>query len=167
MPWIRLNVASINHLYVVQGDPADIRTVYPATGQRSAGQQSALDDGDLKNVVTEYGFNPTRQSVNSTILGSDWEVSGPGRRRMEWRIVAYVPNSTAALADNLLNLEDSTFLIAHEWGNASDPGPDAFWMAGYGHLLDTPMQFPAAGGITIELNFAGEGSGLWRNNDGR
>lgn len=171
MAWSRIKVSSLNHLYIYQVDAtlatADtvMETMYPDSGQRSAGNQTLIEASDVGRVLTEFAFNPTAEKVNPVRLGSPWRVNERGREDVEWQVKAFVPDSASALAINLLNpgVAGDTFLIAHEWGTAANPGPDAFWVAGFGVLMSWPMEVATEGGILVDLNFAGNGSGLWRS----
>ena len=170
MAWSRIDVASLNHIYVIQVDSAAdaetaMRNYYPASGARNATQNTELLAGDLKRVCTEFAFNPTVDKVNPVRLGTDWKVNEPGFKDVEWTLKAFVPRSTQELADNLLNPADDgdTFLIAFEWGTGANPGPDQFWVAGFGRMFGWPMEVASEGGILIEMALSGDGNGLWRN----
>ena len=176
MPWRRINVASMNHIYVYAPDTvADpgttLRNYYPLAGAaRDAVYENHLEPMDLRRVCTEFAFNPTIETINPVRLGSEWKVNEPGFRDVEWSFKAFMPELESQLATGLLNkAEDGDpFLIAFEWGTpASGRGPDAYWVAGFGRMFGYPMEVAQEGGLLIEMTFRGDGSGLWRNADGK
>ena len=177
MPWRRINVASMNHIYVYPVDSTAnpdtaMRNYYPlaANAVRDAAYEDHLESADLRRVCTEFAFNPTIEKVNPVRMGSPWKVNEPGFMDVEWTFKAFVPESQSQLGDNLLDhvATGDTFLVAFEWGTpAAARGPDQFYVAGFGRIFGWPIEVAQEGGLLIEVMIAGDGSGLWRREDGR